>query len=235
MTKKTFDITYSDLPNLTFYALLFSPENSSKAWNPLHNDFEIYTLENHASFILILKEHEARIGWYTYIVDDTTNFPPVTNNQSYFIEVWEKKTANFDRTLDLNTGYLEVFWNKEQNDWLEIAERVWTYGTRDLTDFSGITPQQIWEYTTRTLTSSGTAECDFADLERHILAAIVLSTGKTLEELSKVNSELGSSINETFVLLKSCCASNAKGTPLIQSPRIGPKGSKGLGPDMRFK
>lgn len=231
---ESFDISYSDLPNLIFYAILFSCEDSSKAWNPLNSDFEMYTLESHSSFVLLLEEDENRIGWYTYSIDEIEKLPAVSDNQSYFIEVWQKKTANFDRTLDLNTGYLDVFWNKEQNDWLEIAERVWTYGTRELTDFSGITPQQIWEYSTRTLTSGGTVECDFTELEKHILAAIVLSTGKTLEELSKVNSELGSSIDKTFELLKTCCSSRTKGTPTIQSPRIGPRGSSSQGSDMRF-
>jgi hypothetical protein len=66
------------------------------------------------------------------------------------------------------------------------------------------------------------------------LAAIALSTGKTLEELSKVNEELGSSIQKTFDLLKTCCAAKSRGSPTVQSPRIGPRGSKGRGPNMRF-
>ena len=235
MTKKTFDITYSDLPNLNFYAIVFSAKDLSKAWNPSTLSFETYSLSNQTAFVLPLVEDLNRIGWYKYSIINVTNIPDVVGDEFYFIEVWQKKTESFNRSLDLNTGYLQVFWNKEQNDWFEISKKVWEYEARELTDFSGITPQQIWEYSTRTLTAGGLVDCDYSKLEAHILAAITLSTGKTLEELSKVNSELGNSIQKTFDLLKTCCGDNNKGDPNVQIPRLGSKGSKGRASDMRIK
>jgi len=231
-TGSTFLITYSDQKSLSFYAILFSAQDPTKAWNPSESSFQTYTLASHSSFAMTLTENSERLGWYSYEISDVTNIPSVSEGQYYFLEVWQKKGSTPSRIADLNTGNVKVCWGR--NDWLETAKAVWEYGTRELTNFSGVTPQQIWEYTTRTLTASGTTECDFTELERHILAAITLSTGKTLEELSKVNSELGSSIEKTFTLLEECCSSKPKGSPTIQSPKIGPKGSRGPGSDMRF-
>lgn len=234
----TFDITYSDQPGLNFYAILFSAEDLTKAWNPSTSAFETYSLSNQATFALPLVEDADRIGWYEYVISNVTNIPVVVGNQFYFIEVWKRKGATPNRSVDCNTGNLRVCWGAQSGEWLEIARRVWEYGTRTLTSFPeippGITPQQIWEYSTRTLTAGGIADCDYTELEAHILAAIAISTGKTLEELNKVNEELGSSIQKTFDLLKTCCAAKSRGSPTVQSPRIGPRGSKGRGPNMRF-
>jgi len=233
-----FDITYSDQTGHVFYALLFSAEDLTKAWNPLSESFETYTLNNHSEFILLLNEDIERTGWYSYSISNTSKIPSVIGNSFYFIEIWQMKGDLPSRINDCNTGNLRVCWGSKNSEWLEIARRVWEYGTRTLTSFPeippGITPQQIWEYSTRTLTAGGIADCDYTELEAHILAAIALSTGKTLEELNKVNEELGSSIQKTFDLLKTCCAAKSRGSPTVQSPRIGPRGSKGRGPNMRF-
>jgi len=235
----TFDITYSDQPNLSFYALLFSAEDLSKAWNVSINNFQTYTLENHSTFAISLVQDSERLGWYEYVIENIENIPPVIGDKYYFIEVWQLTGSVENRLVDCNTGTLRVCWGKQSNDWLEIAKRVWEYGTRTLTDLPeippGITPQEIWEYAVRTLTSGGGGDCDYSELERHILAAIVASTGKTLEELEKTNAELGNSINKTFELLETCCNGRVRGTPIVQTPRIGPRGSKGSGPDMKFK
>jgi hypothetical protein len=229
---ETFLITYCDQKGLSFYAILFSAQDNTKAWNPSESSFQTYTLASHDSFSMALSEDSERLGWYSYEISDTTNIPSVLGGQYYFVEVWQKNGAIPSRTVDTNTGNVKVCWGR--NEWLEIAKSVWEYGTRELTNFSGVTPQQIWEHTTRTLTSGGVADCDFTELQKHILAAIVLSTGKTIEELFKVNSELSSSIDKTFELLKTCCSSDSKGVPLTQTPRIGPKGSRGGVSDIRF-
>lgn len=235
----TFDITYSDQPGLNFYAILFSAEDSTKAWNSSTSSFETYSLSNQTAFSLPLVEDTDRTGWYEYSINNVTNIPVVVGNQFYFIEVWQRKGAVPNRSVDCNTGNLRVCWGAQNGEWLEIARRVWEYGTRTLTSFPeippGITPQQIWEYSVRTLTSGGGGgDCDYTQLEQNILNAIAISTGKTLTELEKVNQELSSSIQKTFDLLKACCNSRNKGSPNVQSPRIGPRGSKGRGPNMRF-
>lgn len=233
---ETFDITYSDQPNLSFYALLFSAEDSTKAWNSSSNNFETYTLANHANFALSLQQDSNRLGWYSYSISDVSNIPVVVGNQFYFIEVWQKKGVSPSRTVDCNTGNLRVCWGAQSGEWLEIARRVWEYGTRTLTGFDGITPQQIWEYSVRTLTSGGGGgDCDYTQLEQNILNAITISTGKTIEEITNGDSKLQASIDKTFELLKTCCNSKGKVSPTVQSPRIGPRGSKGRGPDMRIK
>jgi len=228
----TFDITYSDQPNLNFYALLFSAEDSTKAWNPSTNTFETYSLSTHSSFSMTLVQDSNRLGWYSYSIIDIKNIPFVIGNQYYFIEVWKKINSTPDRTTDINTGTLRVCWGKEIGDWMEIAKNVWEYGTRTLTDFQGITPKQIWEYSTRTLTEGGS--CDYAELEKSILSAIKISTGLTLAELEKVNKELGDSISKTFSLLQTCCSSRVSIPPKVQNPRIGQKGSSSSGSNIKF-
>jgi len=229
-----FDITYSDQPALTLYALLFSAEDLDKAWKPSTGTFETYTLATQTDFVLPLVEDSERLGFYEYIITDVSNIPPVVGNQYYYLEVWQRKGATPNRSVDLNTGTLRVCWGKEQGDWLEIARKVWEYGTRTLTS-SAITPQQIWEYANRTLTAGGVVDCDFTALQQAILIAISISTGKTLDELARVDKELGNSIQKTFELLQTCCANKPKGSPIVQTPRIGPRGSKGRGSDMRFQ
>jgi hypothetical protein len=231
---ETFDITYSDQPNLNFYALLFSAEDGTKAWVPATSTFETYLLSSHSNFVMPLVQDPDRLGWYEYTITNVANIPVVVGGQYYFVEVWQRRGASPDRTADLNTGTLRVCWGAQEGEWLEIARRVWEYGTRTLTDFNGITPQQIWEYSTRTLTEGGIADCDYTELEKHILAAIAISTGKTIEEIHQGDAALAVSIQKTFDLLKVCCA-KTKGTPNIQTPRIGPRGSKGRNPDVRFK
>ena len=232
----TFEISYSDQKNLDFYAILFSANDLSKAWNPSSKVFETYTLDNHNVFCLSLLQDTNRLGWYSYAISDTSNIPQVLGNQYYFIEVWKKIDTIPDRLSDINTGNLKVLWGKQNNNWLEIAKSVWEYGSRSLTDFpeipSTLTPQQIWEYATRTLTSD--VGCDFAELEKNILNAITISTGKTIEEISAMNEELGTSINNTFELLKTCCSSKVTGTPNIESPKIGARGSKSKDSDIKF-
>lgn len=231
--ESTFDITYSDQPGLTLYALLFSAEDSSKAWKRATGTFETYTLANQADFVMNLVEDDNRTGFYEYVIEDVTNIPAVVGDSYYFIEVWRQKGASPNRNVDCNTGSLRVCWGKANNDFLEIAKKVWEYGTRTLTS-SAITPQQIWEYTSRTLTAGGVVDCDFTQLEQHILAAILVSTGKTLEELAKVDSELGASIQKTFDLLQTCCAGKTRNLPNVQTPRIGPRGSRGGNPGIKF-
>lgn len=233
-----FDITYSDISGLSFYAILFSAEDSSKAWNPTSKSFQKYTLQNQSSFVLNLIEDSERIGWYSYSISDTSNIPYVSGDDFYFIEIWKKVGLQNNREIDINTGNLEFYWGKTNNDFLEIAKKVWDYSTRTITDFPeippGITPQQIWEYSVRTLTQDSVS-CDYAQLEKNILEAISVSTGKTLEELANVNSELGNSIQQTFDLLKICCSSPPKSSPVIQNPRIGPRGSGVQNTNMRFE
>lgn len=234
----TFDITYSDQKYLNFYALLFSAEDSTKAFNLVSNDFETYTFEDHYKFVINLQEDSNRPGWYAYSISNTENIKAVIGNQYYFIEVWQKKGLTPNRLNDLNTGTLKVCWGKNNYNWLEIAKNVWEYGTRTITDFPeippGITPKQIWEYAQRTLTAGDNINCDFTSLEKNILEAIAVSTGKTLEELASVNKELGDSINQTFELLKTCCNSGTTGSPNVQTPRIGQRGTKANNSGIKF-
>lgn len=231
-TGTTFLITYSDQKSLSFYAILFSAQDSTKAWNPSESSFQTYTLVSHSSFIMTLTEDSERLGWYSYEISDVTNIPSVSEGQYYFLEVWQKKGSTPSRIADLNTGNVKVCWGR--NDWLETAKSVWEYGTRELTNFSGVTPQQIWEYATRTLTSENNV-CDYAEFESHILAAITLSTGKTVEEIHKGDEALIVNIQQVFDLLKSCCSVVERGTPNIQTPRMGPKGSKTSDSNIKFK
>lgn len=229
-----FEISYSDRPNLLFYALLFSAQDQSKAWNPSTSSFETYYNDRHSDFVLYLSESRDRSGWYTYAICDSLNIPKV-NGKCYFIEIWQQLNASPNRALDFNTGNLEVC--HESTSCCDVAEEVWAYQDRTLTEFPPVkeapSPQEIWNYETRTLTSEPFT-CDFSELEKNILAAITISTGKTIEELSEVNSELGSSIQKTFDLLKDCCSTKPTGTPTVQNPRIGPRGSKGKDSNMRF-
>jgi len=232
----SFDITYSDQPGLNFYALLFSAKDTSKAWNPAIDNFEEYSLSNQLKFALYLQEDSNRPGWYSYNIANISNIPVVVGNEFYFIEVWQKKGALPNRMFDYNTGTLRVCWGAKNGEWLEIARRVWEYGTRTLTGFDGITPQQIWEYSMRTLTSGGGGgDCDYTQLEKNILNAISISTGKTIEEITKGDAALQFNLDKTFELLKTCCSSKIKNLPNVQSPRIGPRGSTGRGPDMRIR
>lgn len=225
---QTFDITYSDQSGNDFYALLFSAQDLTKAWNPFNNTFETYTLATHSSFVMDLEEDAERLGLYLYSIPNTSNIPAVIGNEYYFIEIWNKIGENANRTTDRNTGNLRVYWGRAESEALDIARKVWEYGTRTLTDFNGITPQQIWEYATRTLTS-----LDYEDLEASILAAIEQSTNLTKEEIIKGDTALSLSIQQTFELLETCCA-KTQGTPLVQTPRIGAKGSSSNKSDVRF-
>lgn len=231
----TFDITYSDQPNLNIYALLFSASDLSKAWNPSAGDFQSYTLASQSSFVLPLEEDSNRLGWYTYTISDVSNIPAVTGSQFYFIEVWQQSGSSANRSADCIMGNLRVCWGKQSSEWMEIAKHVWEYGTRTLTT-SAITPQEIWEYASRTLTEGGAADCDFTELQQTILLAIAASTGKTLTELAAVDKHLGDSIQETFDLLEACCASRVKTTPTVKKPVLGPltKQEPPEKPNMRF-
>jgi len=228
-----FEITYEDQPSLTFYAVLFSAQEPSKAWKVSTGTFETYTLAAQSSFVIPLAEDSQRIGWYSYTINDLTNIPIVVGSEYYSIEVWRQKGASPSRNIDCLAGTLKVCWGKANSEFLEIAKKVWEYGTRTLTS-SAITPQQIWEYTSRTLTAGGVVDCDFTQLEQHILAAILVSTGKTLDELTRVDQELGASIDKTFELLKTCCAAKTHNLPNVQTPRIGPRGSRGGNPGIKF-
>ncbi len=219
-TGDTFDITYDDQTGLSLYALLFSAEDSSKAWNPSTSAFETYELSSQSSFVLTLIEDTNRLGWYKYSISDVANIPIVVGNQYYFVEVWKMVGDEPNRAEDCKTGSSRVFWGKETGQFLEIAKKVWEYNTRTLT-VSPITAREIWEYTSRTLTANGVVDCDFTTLQQTILAAIALSTGKTLDELSKVNQELGDSIQKTFELLQACCTSKTRTVPLAQTPKFG--------------
>jgi len=200
-----FDINYSDQSGLTFYAILFSALDLTKAFKLTTNDFATYTIQDHVNFVIPLTEDVNRTGWYSYYIDNLTNIPNVIGDQYYFLEVWQKKGTVASRITDINTGNLKVCWGKNQSDWMLIAEAVWEYNTRTLTQIiPSVTPKEIWEYATRTLTSD--VGCDYAELEKTLLLAIAASTGKTLEELAAVNAELGASIQKTFDLLKQCCS-----------------------------
>ena len=227
-----FDITYSDQSGLNFYAILFSALDLTKAFRIDTNDFATYTIQDHQQFVIPLSEDANRTGWYTYYISDLTNIPNVIGDQYYFLEVWQKKTVTANRLIDVNTGNLKVCWGKNQSDWLLIAEAVWEYSTRTLTEIAPtITPKEIWEYATRTLTSD--VNCDYTELEKTLLLAIAASTGKTLEELAAVNQELGQSIEKTFELLKQCCsAPPSLPTP---KPQISPLGQKTLNTRINFR
>ena len=222
----TFDITYNDQTGYTFYAILFSAQDLSNAWNKESLTFEKYILENQQSFVLPLSEDTERVGWYFYQINNTVNIPAIIGNQYYFIEVWQQKGNTPNRSSDLNTGSLKVYWGRKSGEWVDIARKVWEFGTRTLTDFNGITPNQIWEYSSRTLTS----ECNYSELEKNIINAIALSTGKTIQELGEVSA----SVEQTLNLLRDCCSSSPKGSPNIQTPKIGSKGSFSGNSNIKF-
>jgi hypothetical protein len=229
---EVFDITYSDKSGLYFYALLFSATDMTKAFKLTTNDFALYTLDNHAEFIIPLSEDANRLGWYSYYISNLTNIPNVIGDEYYFIEVWLKRGQFANRLTDTNTGNLKVCWGKEQGTWLEIAKKVWEYNTRTLTNIEpSITPKEIWEYATRTLTDQ--VSCDYTDLEKTLLAAIAASTGKTLDELAAVNSELGASIDKTFKLLQECCTPTV--TTVTPKPQIAALGTRTANSKINFK
>jgi hypothetical protein len=228
---ETFDITYSDQSGLNFYAILFSATDLTKAFKLTTNDFDTYTTDTHTDFVIPLSEDANRYGWYTYYISNLTNIPNVIGDQYYFLEVWLKRGSVASRLSDTNTGNMKVCWGRNNSDWLQIAQQVWEYNTRTLTNIEPtITPKEIWEYATRTLTSD--VGCDYTELEKTLLAAIAISTGKTLEELAAVNSELGTAIDNTFKLLQQCCNPQTATTP---KPQISPLGTKTSNSKINFK
>lgn len=191
----TFTISYSDIKNTNFYALLFLAADLTKSFVPAINNFEVYTLDEQEKFTLNLTESINKLGYYEYVISDTTNIPRVVGDQYYFVEVWQKIANAADRSKDINVGNLKVCWGSEQSMWDSVAKQVWEYGSRTLT-------QEI--------------NCDFTELQNVILNAISTSSGKTIEEINATETNLGEAIQKTFDLLKICCGQQSGVVPRAQ-------------------
>jgi hypothetical protein len=191
----TFAITYSDISAANFYALLFSASDLTKVFNTNTNNFIEYSLSQHANVSIKLVENTNRLGYYEYVIENTENIPKVVGDQYYFIEVWQQIGDAPNRSQDINVGNLKVCWGSEVNMWDNVAK-------------------QVWEYSERTLTQDFTT--DLAALEKTILAAIASSTGKTIEELNSVETNLGDAIQKTFNLLQICCGQQGGVVPRAQ-------------------
>lgn len=192
---ETFAITYSDIGSANFYALLFSAVDLTKAFNVTTGNFVDYTISQHSELAIKLSENANRSGYYEYIIEDTQNIPKVIGDQYYFIEVWQQTGNSPDRSLDINVGNLKVCWGSEINMWDAIAK-------------------QVWEYSNRTLTQDFIQ--DLNEMEKVILAAIATSTGKTIDELNSVETNLGDAIQKTFALLQICCGQQTGAVPKAQ-------------------
>lgn len=192
---ETFAITYSDIGSTNFYALLFSAVDFTKVFDVTTSNFTDYTISQHSKLAIKLSENANRLGYYEYIIEDTQNIPKVIGDQYYFIEVWQQIGNSPDRALDINVGNLKVCWGSEINMWDAIAK-------------------QVWEYSNRTLTQDFTQ--DLKEMEKVILAAIATSTGKTIDELNSVETNLGDAIQKTFNLLQICCGRQGGVVPRAQ-------------------
>lgn len=184
------NISYSDTTGKNIYAILFNAYNLNQAYNPATESFSAYTLDTQAAFVIDLSEDSNKKGYYSVTISNATNLPKVNSTNYYLIEIWQRVATAYNRVNDLNLGYLRLFWGADSAANLEIAKTVWSYETRTTTDVD--------------------------ETQKKILDAISAATGKTVQEIQDGNTELGSVVNQTLNLLKTCCNPQTGPVPSAQ-------------------
>jgi len=213
-------IEYSDSPELTIYANLFSATSNTSAFNASTNDFITVDGTNEIDVAIVLDEISVRPGFYNFIITDVSNIPETVDGQFYLLEIFIALGTSFDRSTDTLVGTIPFYWDGEKE--VDVC------GCS--ASGSDTTAQSIWEYQDRTLTQDLECPDPYIELEcpDPYIDLECPDNSQEIEDLKKSLEIQLASINETLEKIEQnqCNTVSVTSVPSTQTPRIN-RGSGG--------